>query len=266
MRLPVRSALPLWTMRQTRTKMEYRVFADESVEDLQAGNLRLIQKKDGFRFGTDAVLLADFAKEIAAEEALDLCTGTGVIPILLSHKTRIGHICALEIQNEFCDMVGRSVAMNGLTERIAITQGDLKDACLHYGKRRFGLITCNPPYMKAGTGIGNAKDSKLIARHEILCTLEDVVRVSADLLTQGGHLVMVHRPQRLAELLWAMRQYKIEPKRLRLVYPSAEKEPVLCLVDGAFGGGAELRILPPLFLKGADGGESEELKKIYGRG
>lgn len=239
---------------------------DETAEDLQAGGLQLIQKKDAFRFGTDAVLLADFAKDIPAKRALDLCTGTGIVPVLLSHKTKIAALSGLEIQEEICDMANRSVRLNGLENRICMDCGDLKDAVSRYGKRQFGLITCNPPYMKAGAGIQNAIDTKLIARHEVCCTLEDVICVSADLLVQGGHLVMVHRPGRLAELLYWMRTYKIEPKRLRMVHPSPDRAPTLCLVDGALGGGAELRILPPLFLKGADGGESEELKNIYGRG
>lgn len=246
--------------------MEQRIFVDETIEDLQAGGLRLIQKKDGFRFGTDAILLADFAKGIAAQEILDLCTGTGIVPMLLSHKTSAAHIFGLEIQAGICSMAQRSVALNNLVGRIEIAEGDLKDAALKYGKRRFDMVTCNPPYMEAGAGLQNLTDTKLIARHEILCTLEDVVQVSADLLKQGGHLVMVHRPRRLGELFWIMRNYRIEPKRLRLVYPSLDKEPVLCLIDGTFCGGAELRILPPLFLKGQDGCESEELKKIYGRG
>ena len=246
--------------------MEPKVFADETVEDLQAGGLRLIQKKGGFRFGTDAVLLADFARTLAAEEIMDLCTGTGIVPVLLSKKTSAQRIFGLEIQPEICAMAQRSVALNGLEGRVEITAGDVREAVARYGKRRFGAVTCNPPYMKAGAGIRNMADEKSIARHEILCTLEDVVRVSAELLKQGGHLAMVHRPQRLVEIFWIMRQYQIEPKRLRLVHPAADREPVLCLVDGALGGGTELRILPPLLLKGPDGRESEELKKIYGRG
>ena len=246
--------------------MEPRIFADETIEDLQAGGLRLIQKKDGFRFGTDAVLLADFAKTFVAAEIMDLCTGTGIIPILLSQKTSAGRIFGLEIQPEICAMAQRSVELNGLEDRVEITAGDVREAIARYGTHRFDAVTCNPPYMKAGAGIRNTADEKSIARHEILCTLEDVVRVSAKLLKQGGHLAMVHRPQRLAEIFWIMRQYQIEPKRLRLVHSAADREPVLCLVDGALGGGTELRILPPLILKSPDGRESEELKKIYGRG
>ena len=243
-----------------------KILPNETIEDLQAGGLRLIQKKDGFRFGTDAVLLADFAKEIITDCMLDLCTGTGIVPILLSHKTKTPSMFGLEIQPEICDMAKRSVILNGLEKRVQIELGDLKDGVAQYGKRRFGLITCNPPYMKLGAGIQNTSDAKLIARHEVCCTLEDVICTSADLLKQGGHLVMVHRPGRLAELLYWMRHCKIEPKRLRLVYPAPDREPILCLVDGTLGGGAELRILPPLFLKGDDGGESVELQKIYGRG
>lgn len=242
------------------------IFPDETVEDLQAGGLRLIQKQNGFRFGTDAVLLADFASRTAARETLDLCTGTGIVPILLSHKTNTPRIFGLEIQEAICGMAQRSVALNGLERRVEIRQGDLRQAAAYYGKGRFDMVTCNPPYMKAGAGIQNAADEKLIARHEVMCTLADVIQASVELLRPGGHLIMVHRPGRLAELFWAMRQRQIEPKRLRLVHPAPDREPVLCLVDGSLRGGTELRILPPLFLRGPTGGESEELKKIYGRG
>lgn len=238
---------------------------NESLEDLQAGNLKLIQKKDGFRFGADAVLLADFAKDARAREMLDLCTGSGIIPILLSHKTKIEKIFGIELQRETFDTACRSVALNGLEKRIFLECGDLKNGAEIYGKRRFDLITCNPPYMPAGCGIKNEATAKLIARHEIACTLEDVIAVSAQLLTQHGHLMLVHKPTRLADIVCLMRKYDIEPKRIRFVHKKTDAEPSLVLADGAYKGGRELRIMPPLYLYDENGDETIELKRIYGR-
>ena len=238
---------------------------NESLEDLQAGNLKLIQKKDGFRFGVDAVLLADFAKDVRAREMLDLCTGSGIIPILLSHTTKTGKFFGIELQREIFDTACRSVALNGLEERIFLECGDLKNSAAIYGKRRFDLITCNPPYMPAGCGIQNEADTKIIARHEIACTLEDVIAVSAQLLTQQGHLMLVHKPTRLADIVCLMRKYDIEPKRIRFVHKKTDAEPSLVLVDGAYKGGRELRIMPPLYLYDENGDETIELKRIYGR-
>ncbi len=238
---------------------------DETLEDLQAGNLRLIQKKDGFRFGADAVLLADFAKGTPAKEALDMCTGSAIIPILLSHKTRTPKLFGIEIQEEVFLMAKRSVELNSLPERIFLECGDLKDAAKIYGKRRFDLITCNPPYMPAGCGVQNELDTKIIARHEVMCTLEDVIKSAADMLCQKGHLMLVHKPTRLADIVCLMREYDIEPKRIRFVHKKADAEPSLVLVDGAYKGGRELRILPPLYLYDENGDETMELKRIYGR-
>ena len=169
------------------------IFDDETLEDLQLLGLRLIQKKSGFRFGIDAVLLADFAKDIASKKTLDLCTGSAVIPILLSAKTKTTEIFGLEIQQSVFDTAVRSVLLNNLEDRIFLTLGDLKNAVAIYGKRRFDLITCNPPYMQVGSGIQNPCDEKVIARHEVLCTLEDVISVSSSLLNHKGHLVIVHK-------------------------------------------------------------------------
>lgn len=238
---------------------------DETLEDLQAGGLMLIQKKDGFRFGIDAVLLADFAKDISAKEALDMCTGSGIIPVLLSHKTKIQKLFGIEIQKEVFLMAQRTVALNNLSGRIYLELGDLKAAPEIFGKRRFDLITCNPPYMPAGCGIQNQLDTKIIARHEVLCTLEDVIKSASDLLCHKGHLVLVHKPTRLADIICLMRDNDIEPKRIRLVHKKSGAEPSLVLVDGAYKGGRELRILPPLFLYDEKDNETNELKRIYGR-
>lgn len=241
------------------------IHTDECLDDLQAGGLFLIQKKDGFKFGVDAVLLSDFAKEAASKATLDLCTGTAIVPILLSHKTNTKRICGIEIQADIADMARRSVEYNSLTERIEITCGDLKDAPEIYGRGAFDKITCNPPYIKSGAGIHNDTDMKAVSRHEILCTLEDVISVSSKLLIPKGRFFMVHRPSRLADILCAMRGYGIEPKRLRFVHPSPYKTANLVLVEGMKDGGAELKMEPPLYVFDADGKYSAEIDSIYGR-
>ena len=242
-----------------------KIFDDETLEDLQTGGLYLIQKKSGFRFGADAVLLADFAKDIVSEKTLDLCTGSAVIPILLSAKTKTEQIFGIEIQKNIFDTAVRSVEFNNLADRIFLTLGDLKNAAEIYGKRQFDLITCNPPYMPMGCGIQNPDSEKVIARHEVLCTLEDVISVSAALLKNKGHLALVHKPSRLADIIYFMRQNGIEPKRIRFIHKTPESEPSLVLADGSYKGGNELRIMPPLYLYNSDGTETAEIREVYGR-
>jgi len=225
----------------------------------------LIQKQDGFKFGIDAVLLADFAKNTRSERTLDLCTGTGIVATLLSAKTTTPRIDALEIQEDICDMARRSVEYNNLEDRLHITQGDLKNAVDIYGKAMFDKITVNPPYMKCGAGIVNDADTKTISRHEVKCTLEDVISVSAQLLKPKGRLYMVHRAVRIADILCLMRQYKIEPKLLRPVHPSPSKAANLVLVEGMRGAAADLKIAEPLYVYNENGNYSEEIDKIYGR-
>lgn len=235
----------------------------ETLEDLQRNGLKIIQKEDGFRFGVDAVLLSDFAKDVPSKKTLDLCTGSGIIPTLLSAKTNTPELYGLEIQEEVAQMAMRSAELNGLSDRLRICQGDLKKAHEIYGKRQFDVVTCNPPYMPVGTAVVNEADSKTIARHEVCCSLEDVVCSASRLVKQKGHFLLVHKPSRLTDILCFMRKYDIEPKRIRLVCKKIGTEPSLVLVDGAYKGGIELRILPPLFLYNEDGSETDELKRIY---
>jgi tRNA1Val (adenine37-N6)-methyltransferase len=238
---------------------------DEQLDDLQVGGLTIIQKKNGFRFGMDAVLLSDFAKSHPAKCTLDLCTGTGIVPLLLSAKTTIPTLCGLELQQDIADMASRCVSLNHLSDRIHIQCGDLRRAESFYGVRCFDSITCNPPYIPVGSGLRNPSDTKTISRHELFCTLEDVISTSARLLTQTGRLFLVHRPNRLVDVLALMRSYRIEPKRVRFVHPTVQKEPSLVLVEGLLYGKAELRIAPPLFVYGEDGNYSDELNQIYER-
>ncbi|MCH5185914.1 MAG: methyltransferase [Oscillospiraceae bacterium] len=227
--------------------------SDEVIEELGTGDLRIIQKKKGFRFGTDAVILKDFAKGAVCSSMLDLCTGSGIIPILFSAENQCPEIHGIEIQPEIADMAKRSAELNRLDGRIKITCGDLREAERFYQKRYFDVITCNPPYIKAGAGAASNEGSRLIARHEIMCRLEDVIRVSAELLDQGGRLFMVHKPFRLADIFCLMRKYKIEPKRMKCVYSGdADNKisgpPSLVLVEGLYEGKSDLKVEEPVIL------------------
>lgn len=237
---------------------------DECLDDLQNG-LFIIQKQNGFKFGIDAVLLSDFAKDTRSKNTLDLCTGTGIVPLLLSVKTDTPRICGLEIQEEIAQMAKRSVEYNKIGKRVEIVEGDLKNAVEIYGRCSFDKITCNPPYMKKGTAVRNEIDTKSISRHEVMCTLDDIMRVSRELLVSKGRLFMIHRPSRLADILCAMRKYRIEPKRIRFIHPEVNKAPNLVLVEGMKDGGEELKFLPPLYVYNEDGTYTEEIDIIYGR-
>lgn len=240
------------------------IYTDEIIDDLELEGLKIIQKKNGFKFGIDAVLLSDFAKDSASKKTLDLCTGTGIIPVLLSAKTKTPKLFGLEIQPHIADMARRSVEYNNLLDRVEIKCGDLKEATKLYPKGSFDKITCNPPYMKNNTAVKNETDTLTISRHEILCTLEDVIKASSSLLRPKGRFYMVHRPQRLADITSLMRENKIEPKKLRFVAPRAGKEPNLLLIEGILGGGTEMKILPTLYVyEGED--YTDEIKKIYGK-
>ncbi len=244
--------------------MQQIIKENETLEDL-GNSLVLIQKRNGFRFGTDAVLLADFAKDISAENALDLCSGSGIVPILLSKKSRAEKIFGIEIQEDVHEASCRSVTANSLGEKVKLILGDIKNISDCFPKRQFGLVTCNPPYMKGGSGIKCEDYSKHISRHEALCDLEDVIKSAESMLSVGGHFCMVHRPSRLTDIISLMRKYRIEPKRLQLVLPKPDKEPTLILIDGLWHGGTELKILPPLVLYNEDGTETDELREIYER-
>lgn len=236
----------------------------ERIDDLQRNNLRIIQNEEKFCFGMDAVLLSGFARIKAGERVLDMGTGTGIIPILLSAKTEAEHLTALEIQEESADMARRSVALNGLQEKIEIVTGDIKEASHLFGRAVFDAVTCNPPYMNDRHGLKNPELPKAIARHEVLCSLEDVVREAAAVLKPNGRFYMVHRPFRLAEIFAMLQKYKLEPKGMRLVYPFVDKEPNMVLLECLKGGKSMIKIAPPLIVYQKPGVYTEEIYSVYG--
>ena len=237
---------------------------NERLDDLQRNGLKIIQKTDGFCFGMDAVLLSGFASVKPGERALDLGTGTGIIPLLLSAKTKGDHFTGLEIQTEIMKMAQRSVALNGLEKKIDIIQGDIKEASRIFGAASFDVVTSNPPYMNDAHGLKNPGDVKAISRHEVLCTLEDVVREGTKALKPGGRFYMVHRPHRLAEIITVMRQYELEPKRMKFVHPFADKDANMVLIEAVRGGGAWLKLEPPVIVYKEPGVYTDEIYEIYG--
>ncbi len=236
----------------------------ERLDDLQIKGYKIIQRPKEFCFGIDSVLLSSFACVKKGEEALDLGTGTGVIPILLEAKNEGEHYTGLEIQSESADMARRSVALNGLEEKIEIVQGDIKEAARIFGAASFAVVTANPPYMSAQNGKKNENEALYIARHEALCTLEDVLSQSAQLLKYKGRFYMIHRPSRLTEILTEMRRFGIEPKRMRLVYPYLDREANLVLLEGMRGGKPGLVTEPPLIVYEKEGSYTPEVLHIYG--
>lgn len=236
-------------MRETEYLQRPDLQPDERLDDLQLSGYHIIQNPKRFCFGIDAVMLTDFAKVKPGERVLDLGTGTGVIPILLSAKTKGEHFTGLEIQPESADMACRSVAYNHLEDKVEIVTGDIKKASELFGTSSFDVITTNPPYMLNQHGLKNATDAKTIARHEILCTLDDILRESAKVLKEDkGRFYMIHRPFRLAEIMTMMCQYKIEPKRIQFVHPYIHKEPTMVLIEGLKGGKSHVTVEPPIVM------------------
>lgn len=237
---------------------------NERIDDLERNGYHIIQDTNRFCFGMDAVLLSGFARIKEGARVLDLGTGTGIIPILLEAKTKAEHLTGLEIQEDSADMARRSVLLNGLEHKIDIVTGDIKEAGSLFDAASFDVITCNPPYMIGHHGITNERDAKAIARHEILCTLEDVVSQTAKLLKPGGNFFMVHRPFRLAEIMSVLQAYKLEPKRMQLVYPFVDKEPNMVLIEANRGGKPRMTVEKPLIVYREPGVYMPEIYDIYG--
>ena len=244
--------------------LQVDLMENERLDDLQRNGLKIIQKTDGFCFGMDAVLLSGFATVKPGEKVLDMGTGTGIIPLLLSAKTKGEHFTGLEIQDVIADMAARSVNLNHLEEKIEIVNGDIKEASRIFGAASFDVVTTNPPYMNDAHGLKNPTEVKAISRHEVLCTLEDVVREGAKVLKSGGRMYMVHRPHRLIEIITAMKQYKLEPKRMKMVHPFLDKEANMVLIEAVKGGGSWLKMEAPIVVYQETGVYTDEIWEIYG--
>lgn len=239
---------------------------NERIDDLGCNNLKIIQNKKWFCFGIDSVLLSNFAKKIKNNaEVLDLGTGTGIIPILLCGKTKLKNVIGVEIQEEVAEMAKRSVKLNNLENKMQIICEDILSLEKIYGKNKFDVITTNPPYKKVGEGIVNEAKEKLISRHEITANLEDFIKVAKDLLKDKGEFYMVHRPERLVDILSLMRKYKIEPKTIQMVCSNYNKPPKLVLIKGIKNANSFLKFEKNLYIYDEKGEYTEEIKNIYGK-
>lgn len=237
---------------------------NERIDELQRNGYRIIQDPGKFCFGMDAVLLTGFARAGETDRLLDMGTGTGIIPLLMEAKYHCAHLTGLEIQPESADMAARSVAMNGLSEKIDIVNGDIKEADILFKSASFDCITCNPPYMIGRHGLTNPDAPKAIARHELLCTFEDVAAQTAKLLKPGGRFFLVHRPFRLAEIMATLVKYRLEPKRMQLVYPYVDKEPNMVLIEAVRGGRPRMTVEKPLIVYRKQGVYMPEIHDVYG--
>lgn len=244
--------------------MPVELLKNERLDELHRNGYFIIQNPARFCFGMDGVLLSGFAKVKQDETVIDLGTGTGIVPILLEAKTLGKHFTGLEIQPDSADMARRSVAYNHLEDKITIEIGNIRDASTQFGASSFDVVTTNPPYMTGQHGLTNLNEAKAIARHEILCDLEDVIRESARLLKPQGRFYMVHRPFRLSEIMCLMHQYGLEPKRMQLVYPFVDKEPNMVLIEGLRGGKPRITIEKPLIVYKEPGVYTDEIYTIYG--
>ena len=246
--------------------MDINLKENERIDDLEYKGLKIIQNTDGFCFGIDAVLLSDFAKEIKRNaKVLDLGTGTGILSILLAGKTELNKIYGIEIQEEVAEMASRSVLLNDLQGRVEIVNKNIKELNDIFEKNSFDAIVTNPPYKKLNTGLENEKEKKFISRHEVTASLEDFIKTSFDLLKDKGTLYMVHRPERLAEIIYNLKKNKLEPKELRFVHSNVNDEPKLVLIKAVKNAKEFLKIDKPLFVYDENGEYTDEILKIYNK-
>ena len=246
--------------------MEIKLEKNERIDDLEFKNLKVIQNKNGFCFGMDAVLLSDFAKNIKRNATvLDLGTGTGIIPILLCGKTELKKVVGVEIQEEVAKMAKKSILLNNLENRFEILNCNIKELNKIYENQTFDVIVTNPPYKKQDSGIINENEKKLISRHEITANLEDFIKISKDLLKDKGELYIVHRPERLVDILELMRKYKIEPKQLKMVCPNKNKEPNLVLIKGVKNAKPFLKVEKNLYVYDTENNYTKEILEIYNK-
>lgn len=240
------------------------LFQDEAIDELGIKDYKIIQKKQGFRFGVDAVLLGNFAEVKRGDKVADLCSGTGIVPFIIAGKKEPEKVVGIEIQEDMVDMAKRSSNINLLTEKVGFIHGDLKDKDLIGNLGKFNVVTVNPPYKVPENSLLSLNHKEKIARFEIECTLEDVVIAAKLLLKDNGKLFMVHRPDRMIDIFETLRKYKIEPKKIRFVHPDIHKAPNIILIEAQNFGGRFLKVLPPLYVF-ENGSYSKEIDMIYGR-
>lgn len=246
--------------------MNIQLKENERIDDLEFKDLKIIQNKDGFCFGIDAILLSDFAKNIRkGTKVLDLGTGTGIISILLCGKTKLQKIIGIEVQEDVYDMACRSIKLNNLEDRFEVINENILNLSNIYENDSFDVIITNPPYKKQNTGIINDKAEKLISRHEILANLEDFISISSKLLKDKGEFYMIHRPERIVDIFSLMRKYKIEPKEIRLVFSNENNPPKMVLIKGVKNAKEYLRFRENLYIYKNDGSYSDEILKIYNK-
>ena len=246
--------------------MEIELKENERIDDLEFKGLKIVQNKEGFCFGIDSILLSDFAKNIKKDSiVLDLGTGTGIIPILLCGKTNLKKVIGVEIQEEVAKMAEKSIKLNNLKNKFEVINENILNLNNIYEKQTFDVIVTNPPYKKKETGVTNENQKKLISRHEIAADLEGFIRISKDLLKDKGEFYIVHRPERLVDILSLMRKYKIEPKILKMVYSNKNKEPKLVLIKGVKNGNPFLKVEKNLYIYDDEGKYTEEILKIYNK-
>ncbi|TDX51303.1 tRNA1(Val) (adenine(37)-N6)-methyltransferase [Orenia marismortui] len=244
-------------------EMRINLRSEERLDDLLIDNLKLIQNPNYFCFSLDAVLLSDFIRPRNNSRVLDIGTGNGIIPHLIEPKYKVKEVIGIDIQKQVIDMAKRSSVYNNLQNKLTFINLDLKDALKEFGTESFDYIVSNPPYMKRGSGKVNPENSLAIARHEIFCELEDIIKVSSQLLKYKAKVAYVYRTQRLAELLSLLEKYNLSAKRMRLIYPQLDKKSNLVLIEAIKGGGVGLDVLSPLIVYNKAGDYSEEVKKIY---
>lgn len=239
---------------------------NERIDDLEYKGLKIIQNKEGFCFGIDSVLLSDFAKDIKkGAKVLDLGTGTGIISILLCGKTDLKEIIGVEIQEEVYDMAKRSAELNNLENRFKVINEDIKEISKKFPANSFDAIVTNPPYKRENSGLQNENKAQLISRHEVMCNIEDIAKVASNFLNSNCSIYMIHRPDRLVDIIQALKKYKLEPKNIRFIYPKINKEPNLVLIKATKNGKPFLKVEKPLFVYNEDGSYCKEILKIYGK-